>query len=83
MKSRRHNDLAILLQKIESKVIVQRGTRDFNRKHPAAPIFTIHDCVLTIPEYVELLKEEIENQLLNVVGAKPTMTLNELNPVMD
>jgi hypothetical protein len=63
IKKNNHATLPIMLQKIESQIIVERATKRIGMERPNLPIFTIHDSIATIQgeeDYVEkVLKESI------------------------
>jgi hypothetical protein len=78
LKSRQYQDLAILLQRIESFMVIQSITKEFNKKFPDACLFTIHDSVLTTSEFVNDLEEEINSQFRAVIGNPPRISKVEL-----
>jgi hypothetical protein len=63
IKKNNHATLPIMLQKIESQIILERATKRIGMERPNLPIFTIHDSIATIQgeeDYVEkVLKESI------------------------
>jgi len=63
IKKNNHATLPIMLQIIESQIIVERATKRIGMERPNLPIFTIHDSIATIQgeeAYVEsVLKETI------------------------
>jgi hypothetical protein len=50
-KRKDYRFLSRLLQNYESTVVINRVCRRLMTEHPAAPVFTIHDSVLTTAEY--------------------------------
>lgn len=73
MKREGHNQLAILLQSMESSMIIDRVCTFLMKNHPEAPVFTIHDSILTIPSYVELVRSVITQQFYQWYGTAPVL----------
>ncbi|MFI5221589.1 MAG: hypothetical protein ACHQK8_04630, partial [Bacteroidia bacterium] len=67
IKSKGKNVLPILLQKIESRIILNHVCRRIAREQPTLPIFTIHDSVVCpdgYQEYVEgIMRDEFKKNL--------------------
>ena len=70
-KATHYEDFAILLQRIESHMILNMITKKFHQTFTNAPLFTIHDCVVTDLEHKEQLAEIINSELTRVIGAPP------------
>ena len=64
IKVKNHRALAHLLQRIESRIMIDAVTSRIAKERPNLPFFTIHDSIATIEgsiEYVTLIvKEEVE-----------------------
>ncbi len=64
MKQREHNKLAILLQRIESSLILDKVCARVTKERPRMPVFTIHDSVATTignEDYVrDVMSEECQ-----------------------
>lgn len=54
------NILAILLQRMEAKFILDYCAKRIAKKHPNMPLITIHDSIVTTASYAPLLKVEFE-----------------------
>lgn len=54
-KRKDHRFLPQLLQKIESSFVINNVCRRLMNESPEAPIFTIHDSILTTPEHAEFV----------------------------
>ncbi|AUD00877.1 hypothetical protein [Spirosoma pollinicola] len=71
IKSRQYNTLAILLQSIESELVLNKICTRITNERPDLPIFTIHDSICTTignEGYIEAIMNE---ELYNAVGMKP------------
>ncbi|MBK9736918.1 MAG: hypothetical protein IPO92_18960 [Saprospiraceae bacterium] len=66
------NNLAILLQTIESHLILNVICRDMKDKYPDIPLGTVHDAIATNPEYTEVLLEEMKTTLTAYIGIQPS-----------
>ena len=62
LKSRNYRDLAILLQRIESDLVINKITKQFVKILPTVPIYTIHDSLITVQDFTQELVN-ISNQL--------------------
>jgi len=68
-------NLPTLLQSIEAKVMLSYISKEITLKWPAAPVFTVHDCVMTTAEYVENVKEVMEKHLYNLTSIVPQLSI--------
>ena len=80
IKSEQKNLLACLLQTIESYVVLQVITKRIAIKYPNAPIFTIHDSVVTTEKYVNDVKRIMCEELTNLTGYPPKLKVDEWAP---
>jgi hypothetical protein len=64
---------ASLLQRIESYIMLDVICKNLMKKYSNIPIVTIHDCIMTTNEYVDLVIKEIENTFLKYIGYKPLL----------
>jgi hypothetical protein len=73
--------LPILLQRIESKLVLDRIAKRIAHERPELPIFTIHDSVITTvgnESYIErIMKEEMERTL----GIIPSLATEYWTPL--
>lgn len=67
-KSVKHNTLALLLQQIESNVILRVVCPAIAKKYPKIPLFTVHDSIVTSEGNEELIKPIIEEEIRRVTG---------------
>lgn len=65
------NFLPIFLQRLESRIMLDRICYEISIKLPDAPIIPIHDSVLTTSGYVDQVEDIIRGQMFNITGIKP------------
>lgn len=73
IKQKDKEALAILLQNIESYLIIDVCCKRISKEEPDCPIFTIHDSISTIPEYVDYVKSVILEEFEKFVGEQPSL----------
>ena len=79
-KKERHKKLSHLCFQFEAKVMIDNIAREFDKLHKGkVPIFTIHDCLLTIESHAEELKIFMENKFVELFGIAPNLTVEFLN----
>jgi|ERR1035437_368218 hypothetical protein len=64
------NKFSYLLQRAESYLVLNVVCREFHDKYPSAPIFTIHDAVITYEEYLPDLHRLILERFYETTGIK-------------
>jgi len=64
-----------LLQRTESYLVLEKVCKEFHNRYPEAPIFTIHDSVLTTPEYSDDLYELMYDTLNSITGIVPGLKM--------
>lgn len=62
------NLLAILLQRLESELVLNRIVPEIISTYPEAPIITIHDAILTTSNYIIPLNQIIEQHIQNITN---------------
>lgn len=78
------NGLAILLQRIESYLILEKVCRQISKERPDLPIFTIHDNVVTLKGSEDYVAMVIKGVLREYVGYEPEVGIEpwqEDNPM--
>lgn len=73
LKKKDHCYLPILLQAIEAHIVLDRIVGRITRERPDVFLVTIHDCVATIPEYVEYVHSLMYEEFVKAVGLPPTL----------
>lgn len=77
-KLKKPNLLALLLQQIESHIVLRIVCPAIAKKYPKIPLFTIHDCIITTEGNEELIKPIIEREIeLATGGLKPILKLEK------
>lgn len=66
-----------LLQRTESYLVLEKVCKEFHHRHPEAPIFTIHDSVMTTAEYSDDLNQLMYDTLLSITGIVPGLKMEE------
>lgn len=79
-KSEEKNKLAILLQKMEAKIVLDKIASSFSQKFPQAPIYSIHDALLTTEFYKDELNALMISILWEEAEIKPSTKMVELTP---
>jgi len=77
----RHAVMAILLQRIESELILNRVCKRIHKEKPSFPILTIHDCLVTTvgneDYFTKVLKEEANNFIKAIPHTKTKLWIPE------
>jgi hypothetical protein len=68
-----HNALALCLQRFESKLVIDKACRKISQKYSFAPIYTIHDSIVTTEKFVGFIKSELYNVLKEAIGIAPSL----------
>jgi hypothetical protein len=74
-KFQAYNRFSILLQRVESHLMLERILKRINSEHPEIVTLTIHDSMMTKnqPEHIEIVKRIIEDEILKCFGVKPLL----------
>lgn len=76
---KKHNTLAIALQRLEAELVLHRVCKIVNRLSPNIPIFTLHDSVITTVDNVQYVKRIMIKVLKKQIGVKPKLKLELWN----
>lgn len=77
-QERQHNRLAVVLQAIESQIILHRCCkRIWEETDHEVPVFTIHDSMVTTAQNVEYVKSVMMDELGRCIGEEPTLSVEE------
>ena len=84
-KQQYYNSLAIAMQRVESKAVIDGVMTELMHRHKDQHFFSsIHDSVLCKEQFIEEVKELLEKHIEAVVGVKPHIKpaecFNLLNP---
>lgn len=66
-----HGRLAVLLQRIESNLILDEICKKIYRTDKNIPLITVHDSIATLSQYKDFVKKTIEEELTEVIGFPP------------
>ncbi|WP_449436189.1 hypothetical protein [Pedobacter steynii] len=70
-----NNYLPILMQRLESKLMLEIVAKEVSIQHPNAPIITIHDSIFTTKEFQEPVKNIMYGFLYGKTGIEPGLKL--------
>lgn len=62
-----------LLQRIESYCMLDGLCKAVNDKHPEIPLFTLHDCIITTEENIDVVEKELLAAITEIVGFTPSI----------
>lgn len=79
MKTIKKNSLAIALQQLESSLVLDVLTMVASKKYPEAPIFTIHDAILTTEEWADQIKDLVVEEMSGIIGLTPRVSTKILS----
>ena len=80
LKQKDHTTLSILLQRVESTLILDKICGRISSEFPKIPLFTIHDSILTTPYNVEYVKSIIEEECEKYIGIAPMLSIEPCSP---
>jgi hypothetical protein len=69
------NVLAILLQNIESEIIIENVCPYISKYLPDCPIYTIHDSIATTEKHIETVSDILKYICFQYAGAVPTLKI--------
>jgi hypothetical protein len=73
-------DFAILLQRVESHLVIDQIVPRFHKECPNAPIFTIHDSIITDEKHSLILEKVMRETLLMETQIEPGLKVEKLMP---
>jgi hypothetical protein len=80
IKQEDHRLLPILLQRIESEVVLRVITKKIGKRYPAIPMFTIHDSIATTEQHVNTVEQVMIEELTKLTGLFPKLKKESWNP---
>lgn len=69
----RHKYFPFLLQRLEAYLFLEVIAKKFKTLNPLAPLFSIHDSIITTVDYEHELRSLMEKELTYHIGIPPTM----------
>lgn len=73
IKEKHHNKLALMLQNLESEIVLDKTCKEIAKDFPEIPIFTIHDSISTTLGYEEIVYSYLRNNLEKAIGLNPSL----------
>ena len=70
-KKNNYKNLALKLQKAEAEFIINTVVKRIINEEPDLPLYTIHDSILTLPEYAKYIENIIAEESKQKFGASP------------
>jgi len=80
IKTNRYQLLPILLQRLESYLVIDVICKRISKMDPTIPMFTIHDNIITTEQHADVVKKVMEEELERYVGYKSTLSVEKLVP---
>ena len=80
LKEKHHNTLAILLQRVESILVLDKICGRIAQEKRNLPLFTVHDSILTTSAHVDYVKGIIEEECVRYIGVAPRLTIEACTP---
>ena len=74
------NKLPILLQQIESHVVLKTITKRIARERPSLPLFTIHDSIITTAGNEGYIQNVVLEELGKAIGFVPQLRVEQWSP---
>lgn len=72
--------LPLLLQEIESYIMLQVVAKRLHKQHPKVPVFTIHDSIVTTASNQMIVEQVMLEALTAYVGYAPKLSVELLDP---
>lgn len=82
IKSEEYNLLPLLLQRIESYLVIDIICKEISKLHPQIPLFTIHDSIVTTKENEVIVEQIMSQQILEHIGHKPELFIENLRAII-
>jgi hypothetical protein len=67
--------LPVILQRIESEIVLKRIAKSISKQYPNLPIFTIHDSIVTLATSKELIRDIVKREFHTSIGLKPSLSV--------
>lgn len=80
LKSRYYKDFSILLQEIESELMLNRVCKWVYDKNPNIPMYTIHDGIVTPRHHIIDIEQAVKTVYEAVVGVAPDYKIEDIGP---
>lgn len=80
IKRGKKNELALLLQSVESYLVIDVVCRRIAEMNKHVPLYTIHDSIVTLPCYRELVVKTMEEEFEKHTKYKPKLAIEPWSP---
>jgi hypothetical protein len=80
IKRKDKRNLPILLQQIESHLVLKVITKRITRERPSDPLFTIHDSIVTTAGNEGYVQEVITQEMEKAIGFRPRLRVERWTP---
>jgi hypothetical protein len=80
IKKGKKNNLPIILQLVESEIVIRRACKRISKLHPNLPIFTIHDSIVTLEEAKDLVYDELKQEFMQAIDVMPNLERESWHP---
>lgn len=80
IKEGRHQRLSIILQLVESQIVLRRVAKSISKSNPKLPIYTIHDSVVTLASHKEMVREVVKQEFHTAIGLEPSLSVEIWSP---
>jgi hypothetical protein len=80
VKKKESKMLALMLQKLESMVVLDRIAKRISKECPKLPIYTIHDSITTTVANEEYVQNVIMEEIQNAIGIIPSLSIEYWTP---
>lgn len=77
------NLLPILLQRLESYLVLEKVCLKITQELPLAPIIPVHDCIMTTEENLVEVANIFKNEMQKEIGIEPGLSLDTNSQVID
>ena len=73
IKNKKKEQLPLMLQRIESELILKRICKRISKERPSVPLYTIHDSVSTTVSNKDYVEQIMLEECIKMIGEKPTI----------
>lgn len=75
VNDKRHNQLAQILMRMESRIVIDKITKRITKEKPEMPMFTIHDCLICPEEYQYYVTHIMVDELKKAIGHRTAIKI--------
>ena len=82
IKEIQSNYLPIILQRLESFIMLDVVCKKLSNQHPAIPFFTIHDNIITTKGNEDIVKDVMNKEIIQLLGYPAQLEPSDLIPIV-